>query len=379
MSQPWPFESPAAAAKALAVLLAATALLCAPAAAGVEDRVLVQGIAAGDMTDTDSDSYLLSRDRGDTVGDADLLTWQAFQFRPGLHLLAMEHLQASTEEGSRSTGEVDLLYLRYSRRSNAPVTVEAGRINMPVGLFSRKYFPDVNPLIGEPTTYAAGYPLGVQVTGKLSRLDYNAAVMSLPPQSTIVVPEPDDAFRPALGFGVTPMPGLRFGAYATKGPYLADSISAMLPAGSSWREFDQRILGFEVQCTIGYMVMEGELSYSAFEIPAVAGEVHGRAWYLENRYTWTPRIFSAVRLEENTYPFILPLSPSFWIGRPVRSYDAEAGIGYRLNPSTLVKVSYRREFWDVEDSIKQYYPEGYAVAAQLSHRFDVFSWFDRAR
>jgi len=204
-------------------------------------------------------------------------------------------------------------------------------------------------------------------------------VVSRPPQSTVVVPGPDDAFRPSLGLGLTPAAGLRFGAYATKGPYLARSISSMLPAGAGWRDFDQRILGFEVQYTIGYMVTEGELSYSAFEIPAIADEVHGRAWYLENRYTWTPRIFSAVRLEENTYPFILPISPSFWIGRPVRSYDAEAGIGYRLNPSTLVKISYRREFWDVEDSIKQYYPEGYAVAAQISHRFDALAWLDRAR
>ena len=59
--------------------------------------------------------------------------------------------------------------------------------------------------------------------------------------------------------------------------------------------------------------------------------------------------------------------------------DAEAGLGWHLAPGAILKVSYRRDQWIVDEARKDMFPEGYALAAQLSYTFDVVSWFERPR
>lgn len=354
----------------------AVAFAAAPASAGIDDWLLFQGLGSAESFRTDDDSVLLSRNEGDTGGGADLLLWQAVQFAPSLHLFAME--QVATESGSDegTETETELLLLRYVHRSKNPVAIEAGKILTPVGTFPDRRLADANPLIGAPAIYDTEYPLGIAVSGVAGRFDYLASVISLPLRDGRAMPEADDAPRPAVGLGYTPFTGFRVGAFYTRGAYLGPEVEDYLQGDDRWRDFDQDVAGLEVHLTRGYFVFNGEYDRSAHEIPT--GEtVRGYAWYAEGRYTLTPRLFTALRLEQSKYPFVRPVSPTFWIAAPVNLYDAEVGMGYRITPTTLLKVSYRRDLWDVDEAIKPYYPEGYAVSVQLSQKFDVLSWFNR--
>jgi hypothetical protein len=40
-------------------------------------------------------------------------------------------------------------------------------------------------------------------------------------------------------------------------------------------------------------------------------------------------------------------------------------------------VAYRRDRWMVDDTMKAFFPDGYALSAQLSYSFSVNSWFER--
>ncbi|HXI01642.1 MAG TPA: hypothetical protein VNI57_00560 [Candidatus Saccharimonadales bacterium] len=361
--------------------IALLALLCAalPARAAVAEHLLFEGLGTGEGWQTDDDSVLLSRNQGNPAADADVLLWQALQFRPDLHLFALEDLEGRTGTDAGAGATLEMFQLRYSRRTSAPLTVEAGKVTMPIGLFPDRHFADTNPLIGSPASYDydSEYPYGIVVNGRISKFDYLASVVSLPLRDGRAMPEASHAPRPALGAGYTPFSGFRIGVYATRGPYLGRDVEDLLPAGTTWRDFGQEVEGFEVQLTRGYFVLNGEFALSAYEVPAHGPGLHGRSWYLDGRYTLSPRLFTALRVEQSRYPFILPISPFFWVAAPVDLWDAEAGVGYRIAPTTLLKVTYRRDLWPVDESIKPYYPEGYAVAVQISHRFDVLSWFDR--
>lgn len=342
------------------------------ATADVRERLLIQGLAIGEAAETDSGSTLLSRNEGDPAVAGELLLWQAFEFHPSLHLFAQEEIES--ESGEDSEAEIEMFLLRFSHKN---FTVEAGHILTPIGSFARRHYADVNPLIGEPALYETGYPLGIVAVGAISRLDYRVAAVSKPYDTGAGLRSADHAPRPALGAGVTPITGFRLGTFYTRGPYLERDDNDMLPTGERWRDFDQEVLGFELHFTRGYLVTEGELTISSYEIPAQGPRFHGRAWYLEGRYTWTPRFFTAMRVGENTYPYLMPISPFFWVAAPVTVYDAEIGAGFRLSPTTLLKVSVRRDLWDLDPNFQDLYPDGYSVGIQVSHRFDVLSWFDR--
>jgi hypothetical protein len=364
--------------RCLSFALAAVTLTAAPVLSGaLEEHVLFEGLAVGEGWTTDDDSVLLSTNEGDPAGAADLQFWQAIEFHPSFHLFAMEELSAESGSGEGTQSELTLMLLRYSRRGDHPFSIDAGKITTPIGSFPDRHLADVNPLIGRPANYDLEYPLGVAFNGRVSRFDYMASVVSLPLRDGRAMPEADDAPRPALAFGVTPFTGFRMGAFGTRGPFLGVESEEMMAAGSSWREFDQQVIGLDFSFTRGYFVLNGEISTASYEVPSHASKIHGKSWFLEGRQTITPRLFVALRLEQSEYPFILPISPAYWVARPVNLYDAEAGLGFRISPTTLLKGSYRRDLWPVDESIRQYYPEGYAVALQLSQRFDVVSWFSR--
>jgi len=125
--------------------------------------------------------------------------------------------------------------------------------------------------------------------------------------------------------------------------------------------------------------IEARLSRLGYEVPAVAQSVRGLVYFVEPKYTWTPRFFTALRLERNDYPFIKPLAPGVWLAATTDLYDAEVGAGYRFGPGAILKVAYRRDYWRVDPSLKSFFPNGYSISAQLSYRFDVNSWFERPR
>ncbi len=225
------------------------------------------------------------------------------------------------------------------------------------------------------------------------------AVLDEPLANEKYVPGSDSAWRPGFGIGVSPTIGLRFGGYFTRGPYLGRDVEAALPSGAEWEDFAQEIVGVELEFSRGHFELHGDIAYSSYEVPTASEDSRGMAWFVEPKYTWTPRLYTALRIQRNDYPFIRPLPGGSWITANADFVDVEIGAGWRFTRDLLLKMSYRRDHWEAApDPAAQgplaahpddpddggggsvaMFPDGYAFTVQLSYGFDPVSWFARLR
>ena len=350
----------------------AGAATSAPASA--QERWLFQGLVDAEYWNTDDGSRLLSRNEGDRAGAGRLRLWAAGDLAPGLQGFALGTVSggdACTEDPCETDTALEQAWLRWTASGKARVTVEAGRILTPIGDFPRRYLSTDNPLIGIPSDYSVEYPDGMAIAAWAGLADFKVAVVDEPLYADWYAPEPGQAFRPMLGAGVTPIVGLRFGTFATQGPYLAPEADAALTPGAAWQDYDQSVYGAEVQFSRGHFELHGQFARSAYEVPGFAERAYGKAYWVEPRYTFTPRLFAAARVGQNDYPYIAPIYGTTWIASSSRVADIEVGVGYRVLPDLLVKASYRRDRWWVPEGLESMLPAGHAFALAASWRFDI--------
>ena len=358
----------------LAALLSTLVLAVAPARAS-EEKWLLQGMIDPTLWKTSDGSRLLARNEGDAAADGTLRLWLAAELVPRFDLVVVGRAYAASDDNGSET-DFEQAFLRYALRRGQPLFLEAGKIVTPLGNFAGRYLPTVNPLIGTPTSYGVSYPLGVQLAGSLARFDFRLALVDLPLTNESYLPEPGSHPRPAVAFGVTPLTGTRIGVYYTAGPYLGDEVDPYLPAGAAWQDYGQQVAGVDLQFSRGHLELNADYAENSYEVPTYAEEYRGRAWYGEAKYTLTPRLFAAARYEENLYLYSQPLPNGYWIAALPTVRAIEGGAGWRFDRLTSLKASVRVDRWSVEPGEEAMLPDGWAVAAQLVHRFDVRSWFE---
>lgn len=336
-----------------------------------QGSVTVQGVADAELWQSDSGSVLLTRNNGHAAALGRVHLWGAADLGRGFVVYA-----ATTAETGRARGEpgtevyVDLAGVRFSR--SEALVFDAGKLTHPVGAFAVRRYSNRNPLIGIPDGYPVQYPLGVQLSGAHGRVDYRAALVSLPIWREGYTPEPTPAAHPAFGFGYTPTTGIRVGASGTWGPYLDRATPSTLLAGKDWCDYAERVGALDAQISRGYLELRGELGAARYQIPGRSETVHGITYYGEAKYTFSPRIFAAGRVERNDYAFIKPISATAWVANPTDMYNAEVGAGYRLTAHTLMKASVRADRWKVPPQLRSILGNGKALALQFSRSFDVF-------
>ncbi len=345
------------------------ALTLAPAAAAGEERVAAGGLGDLEGWATDSQSEFPGRGEGDPSGSARLRAWLAADLGASFELYAQGRIEGGRASVASTTGpELEQGYLRYSFGGSSRFVLEAGRIVSPIGNFPRRYFSSVNPLIGAPVGYTSGNPDGVRLSGWAGLFDFTVAAVDRPWTYGADVPAPGRAFRPAVAFGVTPTTGLRLGVYGTHGPYI-DGID----------DAHQTVAGFDLHFSRGYFVLNGDASRSRYEIPEGAESVDGRTIWLEPVYTVHPRVFLAARIESSDLVYV-DMEDGEWEAERLRLFDVEAGVGVRILPSLLAKITYRRTHWTIDDAaLREEYPDGYALAGQVSYTFDIDGWFRKRR
>lgn len=360
----------------IAGLLAGCLALCglggSPAAA--RDWLYVEGIVDGEVWLTDPESDRLSRNEGGPAPFAHLDLWAAAEATPRLSFFVLGDVEHGFAGDEETEVELEQGFVRWATGAPRPFSIEAGRLTNPTGSFGRRQFATINPLIGEPGGYEVTYPWAVLASGAAGRMDYRVAIQDLPAVVTPYVPEPGSAIRPLVGAGVTPLAGLRIAGTISAGPYLSADAEPFLPPGADWKGFGQQAASLEVQYSHGYLEMYGEVTFARYEVPTRDDETGGRAAYLETKYTWTPRLYTAIRLERNQLPYIKPMSAYYWAAGASGLDDLEVGIGLRTGAHTIVKASYRADRWD-DEAIAYGYENGHAFAVQIAHRFDVTSWF----
>jgi len=347
----------------MAVLL--SSFVSTPALA--QDWIVIQGIAGLEGWSTDDGSRLLKKNEGRPVGEGILTLWTAVQLHPKLQLMALGEIEGVAGVGSGGEGEFEVEQLALRFASSPSFVLEAGKILSPVGSFASRRFSTTNPVIGSPDSYQVGYPWGVSVTGRSGRFDYRAGLVSEPVINRKYLPEPTDRLRPAIGAGVTLATGFRVGASFTQGSYLNRDQASAIPQGAEWEDFDQRLVAFDGRFSRGHSELRAEFSLSSYDVPTVADAVDGKAGYLELKHTWSPRFFTAIRVEGNDYAFIRLRDNGQWFSTAVAFWNGEAGVGFWLSRDSLLKVSYRGDRWAEAEN-------GYALAFQFSHKFDVMQW-----
>jgi hypothetical protein len=339
-------------------------------------RVLVQGIVDGEGWTTDTNSNLLTRNAGKAGVLGRVQMWGAVEAGRGF----VFYVQGEAEQGGASgeeEAELDQFGLRYT--ASPWLVLDAGRFPHLIGTFAARRFSSRNPLVGAPDAYPVQYPHGAQLSGAARFLDYRVGVVDLPAVHEEYTPEPDRAWRPAIGGGITPYVGLRLGGSFTWGPYLNDELTSAQLAQRSWRSYSERIAAADLAFSFGYLELTAEAARSSYDVPNRAEPVAGWAYYVEGKYTLTPRLYVATRLERNDYPFIMAF-PTFWVARKTDFHNEEYGVGFRFTARTLVKTSYRRDRWHVDAGNQAFVrPGGHAFAVQLSQTYDVMEWIERAR
>ncbi len=381
-------------------LIRVLALLCAigHSLAMAGEQVLVEGILDAEVHKFNEYSFAPFSSDGDIFILGQLQLWSAWQISPGFQAYALGEIATVEAEGNRTTdSEIQQAALRYSSNpgnsgnSSAFYFIEAGKIVPPIAIASERRLSTQNPLIGQPDLLYAQYPLGIQVAGSLDWLDYRAALVDLPLIDPEYLPsEPGSALRPDVGFGITPLTGLRLGVAHTKGPYLNNNVNADLPPGSDWKDYDQRVWGLEFQFSRGYAELNSELVFTRYDVPFQTESTDVMAYFVEFKYTLTPRFYCAFRLERNEYPLVYDGGVSYWFAQKVTVHSVEIGLGYRFSPDTQFKLAYRHDYGDEAYGMGGYgddeygggaygtpdlYPLGHSLALQLSHHFDVVSWF----
>jgi hypothetical protein len=135
----------------------------------------------------------------------------------------------------------------------------------------------------------------------------------------------------------------------------------------------------DLQASRGWLELWAEGARSAYDVPGYARPVRGIAGYVEARWTFTPRLYAAARAERNDYPFVEQREDGTLTATTTDLRDVEAGLGFRPAASQLVKLTWRRDRWNVAPEVRPFLPDGYAVALQFSQSFDVMDLVDRAR
>jgi len=340
---------------------------------------LLQGIADGEGWFTNNSSNLLTRNAGRPAGLLRLDLWGAAEPVRGLVFYAEGAAESgpSATERTTTTFYGNQLGVRYA--TTPAFVVDVGKMTPVIGTFAPRHFSTRNPLIGTPDGYTLQYPVGAKVSGRVSIFDYRVAMVSLPTTHAGYEPEPSARLRPAVGGGITPLIGLRLGGSFTVGPYLNKDDSLLVPAGTTWSDFHQRVAALDASYAHGYFEAHAEAARGTYDVPGHASGITGFTYYGEAKYTFTPRFFLAARAERNKYPFIRPsVAPvASYTARLTDFVDGEIGGGYRVSTSALLKVSVRGDRWWVKPSAGFRGQGGHAIAIQFSQAFDLTELIDR--
>lgn len=363
-------------ASRLQVSAVALLTVCAAHVAAAQGGASLQAVMDVEGWSTDSASALLAKNHGHAAALGRLRLYAAAEPAKGLVAYVQSEIAGGSANDESFSAEIEQAGLRYTR--TRALVFDAGIIPQIVGMFASRHVSTRNPLIGDPDGYAIAYPAGVRLSGKTTFADYRLGVVSLPVYNERWMPKPTAAPHFAIGAGVTPTAGVRIGTSASMGPWLRSDFDAATLRDKSWRSYDQRVIAFDAELSRGYADFHSELAHAWHEVPGREKMLHGASWYAELAYALTPRIFTAVRAEENDYPYLKPFG-SIWSGNDVRVSNGEAGVGYRFSAAQTLKLSYRRDHWNVAPTPGVLLPDGHSIAMQLTTAVDVLGAIDRVR
>ena len=276
-------------------------------------------------------------------------------------------------------------YIRVSPLDSGLLDIQAGRIPPVFGAFSRRSYPQDNPLIGSPQTYqyltsvrgdaipatadellaskgsgwlvdysvgdpephngvpivaAEQWDTGVQI--RIGRPEFEAAVAYTVGSLSSPKVKDDNRGRQISGrLSWRPAPAFSVGVSAASGTFLSDEVRQARPDAPSGSD-DQRALGIDAEASWGRWLIRGEFISNDWRVPPldpphIVDPLRSRSGYVEAKVRLSPRVYAAVRGDRVSFS-------SIQSGSGMDAWEAdvsrvEYGAGFTIRRGLLVKAS----------------------------------------
>ncbi len=299
----------------------------------------------------------------------------------GDHLFGMVMARADHGLDAHYEEELDLrldeAWLRWTESGDGwSASLQAGKFGTPIGNFVPRHDSMHNPLVRAPMVYdhittmgdnAAPPPNDVFITrrdgpdlkdrwvsmiwgpvygrglmlfgdaGRFSaRVAYtNTAACERPPEWDWHGDDLKDmGWHSRLGWN--PFIGFKIGLNATYGPYLRNRADASMPAGLHRQDYAQKLVGIDLEYSIGHLILFGEAYATEWEAPRINGDLRAVSYYVEAKYKIVPGVYVAARWNQILFNQIPTSQGSRTWDRD--AYRAEFGVGWFIEQNLLVKA-----------------------------------------
>lgn len=300
------------------------------------------------------------------------------------------------------SARLDEYLLRYNPLAGPAISVQAGKFATIVGNFVPRHHSWDNPFVTAPLPYenvttvsdatvASGpgffrvrrnlpdrkrlwvpivwgpsYASGAAVFGHVGRFDYGAevknAALSARPAVWDATDRGWDQPTTSARVGWRPSAAWAFGTSFSSGPYLRSRTETDLPSGTSLDDFRQWLIGADASFARRHLELWAEFFAVRFEVPNV-GDADTAAWYIEGRYKLTPRLFAALRWNQQVFGDVETRSG---VDRPWDrdGWRVDSALTWRVDRHVQGKVQYGyfRQVGGLQQGEQQ-------VAAQVTVKF----------
>lgn len=363
------------------------------------DRFQVGGVAEIHSTNREATGHLKPEEFRNPLVESNIRLYMDYAISEELFLLTQSDLYIE-DIGGESEPYLRLrqAYFKYLPKSRPDLSVSLGRVFLPFGDFTKRYTPDLNPLIGNPIYYDrtinllshniptspdelieqkgnpiykhfdgggpyrlheylshinyVPYPTGLFATQEHDKFSITAGLMNSSPVSPQTPFTGDDHLNLLLDGRYIFNEYLTVGASLAYGPYLRGFVSSSLPEGRDITDYKQQIYALYGNLIYHYTELRTELIHSSYDIPNIYENVKSDAFYAEikGKHPKWPRLWAAARVGAIRNSRI-----GYTGGRDKWDLDSkrgEIGFGFRINPDASLKLSYQMDDWDFTDDWK---------------------------
>lgn len=212
-----------------------------------------------------------------------------------------------------------------------------------------------------PVIWGASYTSGFAASGSWRQFQWaaelkNAALMSRPELWSLW----DKNFeKPTVSGRIEWHPDLRwkFGVSASHGNW-AGTGTSFEPVN----DYQQRLVMFDVSYEYRFLQIWAEYAISTFSYPGLDSDLDTHVWFIEARYKLTPRLFLAVRWNEQRYAdfYYQDDNQGEWGADLER---ADLALTWRFNAHSQIQLEVDR-YWGSEERT-----DGFVVSGRFTLRF----------
>ena len=278
-------------------------------------------------------------------------------------------------------------FVRLSDPGGHDFNLEIGKIPLHVGAYPNRSTAQKNPLVGSPIVYqyhvdvrddqipirpedivmnqgrgyftnygpanggtGVGYPgtgqalsvlyencwdFGAVFVGTANPLEF-ALGLTNGTVGSMVGTDTNDGKQVLGRIGLMPVPWLRAGVSAARGPYLIRQLDDAMPAGRSVNDYNQVFAGADLELSYDRVVLNGEYVWNRFEQPYV-GDLDLNSWFAEGKVTLIPGWYVAGRYSSMIFNDLI-LSNGLAEPWDAPLWRQEIGLGFKPSKMLLAKL-----------------------------------------